>query len=56
MAEPEAREVAPSRPIDWRGWLALAWAVAFGSLYVRMVILERAPGLAAALRSMVAGH
>lgn len=30
---------------DWRGWLALAWAVGFGLLYARMVLAERAPGL-----------
>jgi hypothetical protein len=29
--------------IDWRGWLALAWAVWFGVLYARMVLEERAP-------------
>jgi hypothetical protein len=25
-------------PIDWRGWIALAWALAFGLRYVLMVI------------------
>ncbi len=31
--------------LDWRGWLALAWAIWFGVLYARMVIDERAPGI-----------
>jgi hypothetical protein len=29
--------------IDWRAWLALAWAGWFGVLYARMVLEERAP-------------
>ena len=33
------------RRIDWRGWLALAWAAWFGVLYTRMVLDERAPGV-----------
>jgi hypothetical protein len=28
-------------PIDWRGWLALAWAITFGVRYVVMVIESR---------------
>ena len=24
--------------VDWRGWLALAWALWFGGLYVEMVV------------------
>ncbi|WP_161602311.1 hypothetical protein [Tautonia marina] len=31
--------------IDWRSWLTLAWVIGFGSLYARMVLQERAPGL-----------
>jgi hypothetical protein len=31
------------RALDWRAWLALAWAVWFGVFYVRMVLEERAP-------------
>jgi hypothetical protein len=27
--------------IDWRGWLALAWALAFGLRYALMVIESR---------------
>jgi hypothetical protein len=41
---PPAAERNP-RPIDWRTWLALAWALWFGVLYGRMVITERAPGV-----------
>ncbi len=32
---------------DWRGWLALAWMVAFGFLYAVMILREKAPGLIA---------
>ncbi len=32
---------------DWRGWLALAWALWFGVRYARMVLDARAPGLVA---------
>ncbi len=31
--------------IDWRGWIALAWAAWFGLLYARMVLDERAPAV-----------
>jgi hypothetical protein len=34
-------------PIDWRGWLALAWMVGFGALYALMILREKAPGLLA---------
>ncbi len=43
-----------ARPrFDWRSWLALAWAAWFGLLYARMVLDERAPALAQALRRML---
>ena len=29
------------KPIDWRGWIALAWVVWFGVLYGRTVIETR---------------
>ncbi len=35
------------RPIDWRGWLALAWMIGFGCLYAVMILREKAPGLLA---------
>ncbi len=41
-------------PIDWRGWLALAWAAWFGCLYVHMVLEERAPGVLRAIGGLVA--
>ena len=38
----------PSRPLahPWQARLALAWAVGFGLLYARMVLIERLPTLA----------
>jgi hypothetical protein len=41
----------PSRPIDWRGWLALAWVVWFGVLYGKMVVERRGPTVRAAFQS-----
>ena len=35
--------------VDWRGWLALAWAAWFGVLYARMVLDARAPGVLLAI-------
>ncbi len=35
--------------IDWRGWIALAWVVWFGSLYGRTVIETRGGKLRAAV-------
>jgi hypothetical protein len=43
------RSRTPARPIDWRAWVALGWALWFGLLYARMVLSARAPG---ALRSI----
>ena len=31
------------RPVDWRAWLALAWAAWFGLLYGAMLLESRAP-------------
>lgn len=45
-------ELTTSR-IDWRSWLALAWVIVFGSLYARMVLQERAPGLWASIRGVL---
>ncbi len=42
-------EASDRTRIDWRGWLALAWAAWFGLLYAKMVLDERAPGLARAI-------
>ena len=42
-----------TRRIDWQSWLALAWVIVFGSLYARMVLQERAPGLWALLRGFL---
>ena len=43
----------PQFHIDWRGWLALAWALWFGWLYTLMVVHERAPALARALAGVI---
>lgn len=42
-------ESAP-KGIDWRSWVALGWVVVFGSLYARMVLETRAPGVWEAIR------
>jgi len=52
MTDPDR---SPRPPIDWRAWLALAWAVWFGWLYLLMVIHERAPGVARALPVWIRG-
>jgi hypothetical protein len=31
----------PSRSIDWRGWVALAWALGVVVLYGKMVVEQR---------------
>lgn len=33
------------RRVDWRGWIAVAWVVFWGSAYVLTVIQARAPQL-----------
>jgi len=38
---------AKAREVDWRGWLALAWAIGTGLLYVLMLVREKVPGLLA---------
>jgi hypothetical protein len=43
----------PGSSIDWRGWIALGWALWFGWLYLLMVIHERAPALARALPAWI---
>jgi hypothetical protein len=40
------------RPIDWRGWAALAWVLPFTLLYVRMILERRAPGLLRVLQEL----
>jgi hypothetical protein len=40
--------------IDWRGWLALAWAIGWGWAYAMMVLHARAPHALAWLRSWMA--
>ena len=44
---------APPHLIDWRGWIAVAWAAWFGILYAAMVLRERAPGTWDAARSFL---
>jgi hypothetical protein len=41
--------------IDWRAWVALAWAAWFGWLYLRMILETRGAALLAALRRFVGG-
>jgi hypothetical protein len=36
--------------IDWRGWIALAWALWFGMLYANMIIEKRGGKVRAMLR------
>lgn len=40
-----------ARSIDWRGWLALAWALWFGWQYAKMVVEQRG----AKARALVSG-
>ncbi len=40
--EPDDKGPSPQRqPIDWRGWIVLAWVIWFGLLYGKMVIEQR---------------
>jgi hypothetical protein len=41
---------------DWRGWIALVWALGWGWAYAIMVFHSRAPQLLAWLRTGMAGH
>jgi CHASE2 domain-containing sensor protein len=46
----------PERPIprtrpDWRGWIALAWVLAWGCVYALMAIQARAPQVLAWFQS-----
>ncbi len=34
---------APMRVIEWRGWIAVVWAVIWGAAYALMAIEARAP-------------
>jgi hypothetical protein len=36
---------APAARPDWRGWVALAWVVVWGSAYALIAIQARAPQL-----------
>ena len=40
------------RPVDWRGWAALAWVIPLALLYARMILERRAPGLLGAIRAL----
>jgi len=42
-----SRSDEPRKSDDWRSWLALAWMVGFGLLYLLMIVREKAPGLLA---------
>ena len=47
------REARPTCP-DWRGWIALAWAVLWGSAYALTAIQARAPQVARWVTAWVA--
>ncbi len=50
----DTAEVRSTRP-DWLGWFCLAWFVAFGLLYAKMILESRVPELLAAMRRAVLG-
>jgi hypothetical protein len=41
-------------PLDWRGWLALTWALWFGLLYGQMILAQRDGKLRSLLRPAAA--
>lgn len=41
-------------PLDWRGWLALAWVLVFGLLYARATVEHRGGKVRAALSRLSA--
>jgi hypothetical protein len=41
---------------DWKGWLALAWVLWWGSAYAVTVLEARAPRALVWIRSWTAGH
>ncbi len=49
---PPAASPPRARP-DWRGWLALSWAVAWGSAYAVTAFHARAPQVIGWLRRML---
>ena len=49
---PGTPQAAASRT-DWRGWLALAWVVLWGSAYAVMAIQARAPQVVQWLRHLM---
>jgi|GEM_PF-2899989 len=38
---PSELSAQPRRSVDWRGWLILAWALWFATLYAKMVVERR---------------
>ncbi len=41
------------KPIDWRAWVTLIWAIWFGAQYVEMVATARRQQAVAIVRSML---
>jgi hypothetical protein len=39
--------------IDWRGWIALAWALGCGAPYVRSMLEQKAPGMLSSILRLV---
>jgi hypothetical protein len=60
VSEPEEyEEEGPSeqhRPIDWRGWIILAWVVWFSLLYGKMVVEQRGGMLRRAIAHFAKGN
>ena len=44
--------VAARRGIDWRGWIALTWAVVWGWAYALMAVRARSPQVFEAIRAL----
>jgi hypothetical protein len=49
---PSPRIWARLRSADWRAWLALAWAVWFGTLYLKMTVERRGGKLRAVVSQL----
>ncbi len=52
MRNPASFKLPERLRIDWRGWLALAWALWWGWAYALMVIEARSPQVLSWLRQI----
>jgi hypothetical protein len=48
-------EQKPRQTIDWLALAALVWALGFGAIYAEMVVRVKAPRLARAVSTWIAG-